>query len=335
MKVLFIGLNWLGDIIMSLPAMSSAAGGHDVHILTRSHLSGIYSLTDRFSKIHSLTDKGFSFANLKTLKKLRQEKFDYAIVLPDSMRSAIMAYLSAARQIVGYKTQNRTRLLTRAISKPENYKSIHESLLHLELVKESGLAGSSDTLPEALISENQEALTFSHLNLSQTQDYILLAPGAAFGAAKRWPASHFADLAELISKHTNVSILITGSAKESVIAEEIIAKCPSALPLAGKTSLPDLAVLLSRARALVANDSGTMHLAALFSRPAFIPVGPTDMTRTGSLSNKAYYIYGSDKCPMAPCRQKTCRQGDQLCMKSISATMVFEKMLEANIFATD
>ncbi len=335
MKVLFIGLNWLGDVIMSLPAIASATGGHEVHILTRAHLADIYSLTDRFSQVHSLTDKGFSFANLKTLKKLRQKNFDYAIVLPDSMRSAIVACLCGARQIVGYKTQNRSWLLTQAINKPENYKSIHESLLHMKLVKDAGLAEKNGTLPEVAISENSKSLTFSRLNLTQTQDYILLAPGAAFGAAKRWPADHFAELAAMISKHTNTKIIITGSAKESEIAKEIIDKCPSAISLAGKTSLPDLAGLLSGCRALVANDSGTMHLTALFSRPAFIPVGPTDMTRTGSLSNEAHYIYGSGTCHMAPCRQKTCQRGDHLCMKSISAAMVFEKMLKENIFATD
>lgn len=333
MKVLFIGLNWLGDVVMSLPAISSAANEHEVHILTRPHLAEIYSLTGKISKIHSLTDKGFSLADLRILKKLRQENFDHAIVLPDSMRSAILAYFSAARQITGHKAQNRAWLLTKAIAKPENYKSIHESLLHFGLVKKAGLAKSIAGLPEVLVSQDSQTQTLKRLNL--TPGYVLLAPGAAFGAAKRWPASHFAELAELISKHTNIKILITGSAKESVIAEEIIAKCPSAISLAGKTSLPDLAVLLARARALVANDSGTMHLAALFLRPAFIPVGPTDMTRTGSLSNKAHYIYGTGKCHMAPCRQKTCQRGDHLCMQSISANMVFEKMLKENIFATD
>ncbi|MFZ5951254.1 MAG: lipopolysaccharide heptosyltransferase II [Candidatus Rifleibacteriota bacterium] len=324
MKTLFIGLNWLGDVIMSLPAMLAAAEKHEVHVLTRPHLVEAYQIIDRFAAVHAVATNGPIFAGLQKMRKLRKEGFDQIVVLPDSLRAALVSWACDAPSI-GYNTQGRKLFLSQAIAKPVNFKEIHESTLHFNLVKEAGLADQQSPLPEICLDQSRVIETLCRFTLEPDEPFIILAPGAAFGAAKRWPPEKFAEVAEIIAdRYPGLKILVSGSEAEHEIAQKTAARCNSVKSVAGRTSLTELAVLLSKARALIANDSGTMHLAALFRRPAIIPVGPTDMARTGALSEKTIYVYGSEKCPQAPCRLKTCPRPDHICMNSISAEKIAE-----------
>ncbi|GAB4279053.1 MAG: lipopolysaccharide heptosyltransferase II [Candidatus Rifleibacteriota bacterium] len=328
MKILIIGLNWLGDVIMSLPAIFSACSEQNqVHILTRPNLAEVYEIfSDRFEKIHKVETKGPFISGLKQIRELRKNKFDHIVVLPDSPRAAIVAWLCGGSSI-GYKTQGRSIFLGRSIEKPLNFESIHESRLHFDLVKAAGISNNISSLAKPEFSKDYFEKVCRKLSLDNTRQYYIIAPGAAFGAAKRWPEENFADLTKLISMHHHDQILVTGSPGEKGLADYICSKNPAAISIAGRTSLTELAVLLSKAKGLVANDSGTMHLAALFNTPTVVPVGPTDMTRTGSLSSNAKYVYGSPKCDLAPCRQKVCPDRGHICMKSISAIAVYDVLM--------
>jgi heptosyltransferase-2 len=324
MKVLFIGLNWLGDVVMSLPAILATAKKHEVHILTRPHLAQIYRFTEAFAAIHEIPTNGLMLASLPRLRQLKSENFDQIIVLPDSLRAAIIAWLCRASSL-GYNTQGRKMFLSRTLEKPENFKSIHESRLHFALVKKAGLAHDFMPLPRFSFAPEKIAQTLDEFGMAKNQPYLIFAPGAAFGAAKRWPAEKFAKLAQLLyQKKPELKILVTGSGNEADIAEKVAAAGDNSTSIAGKTSLEKLAILLSQAKAMVANDSGTMHLAAMFATPTMVPVGPTDMTRTGSLSEKVQYFYGSESCPQAPCRLKVCPRKDHICMQSIDPVEIFQ-----------
>lgn len=320
MKILFIGLNWLGDVVMSLPAMIAAAEKHEVHVLTRPNLAEIYHLTNCFSGIHKIATNGPILTGIRKISQLKTEEFDKIVVLPDSIRAAIISWICVGDSI-GYNTQSRKMFLTRAIEKPENFKEIHESRLHFDLVKASGIASEISPLPHLEFSQADWQAVSDRLGLDGEKTFYILAPGAAFGAAKRWPAESFARLAKMLSEKENAQILVTGSNSEKEIAESIVYG-KATKSIAGMTSLRELAMVISKAKAMVANDSGTMHLAALFGTPTIVPVGPTDMVRTGSLSKNVRYIYGSEKCPDAPCRMKLCHRDDHICMRSITAKMV-------------
>lgn len=327
MKILFIGLNWLGDVVMSLPAMIAAAEKHEVHVLTRPHLAEIYQLPGNIAAIHKVVTNGPFFSTIQKIRQLKSEAFDVTVVLPDSLRAAMIAWLLRNRSI-GYKTQARGVFLSRTIEKPENFKCIHEAVLHFDLVKNAGLADKIAPLPAVKFSESEFIAVANKLAIDPSRPYYVLAPGAAFGAAKRWPTEGFAKVANLITQLDMSQVLVTGSNTEKQITESISGKNGTIKSIAGMTGLYELAILLSRAKALLANDSGTMHLAALFNTPTVVPVGPTDMIRTGSLSKNARYVFGTEKCPIAPCRQKTCSRGDHICMSSISAEMVFSTLKE-------
>ncbi|MDD3149163.1 MAG: lipopolysaccharide heptosyltransferase II, partial [Candidatus Riflebacteria bacterium] len=326
MKTIIIGLNWLGDIIMSFPAIMAAAGSGEVHIITRPHLAQVYHLADLPVKIHQVATNANPVEVIRQLQPLRKLKADNIIVLPDSLRAAIIAKLCKSSISTGFATQFRSWLLTNAVKKPDNFVEMHESELHFRLIKEAGLTQLAST-PELKPNRFQDGFFVKladRLGLEPDHDYMVLAPGAAFGAAKRWPPAKFSQLAGLLASHFGLPLLVTGSLSENQIVEEICRNSSARLiNAAGKTDLHELACLLSHARALIANDSGTMHLAALYATPTIVPVGPTDMVRTGPLNGNFSGVYSAENCPKAPCRQRTCPLKNHVCMESIAPQAVF------------
>jgi len=324
MKTIFIGLNWLGDIIMSAPAITAVSG--EVHIVTRPHLAEAYQLLPGGLRVHPVQTKAAFLEFIHALKPLRRLEADHVIVLPDSWRAAILAKACAGAESIGFASQMRSLLLDHAIDKPQNFKLMHESDLHFMLVKEAGLASEKPALTRYRPEPELLQRLLARFGLEPGQSYIVLAPGAAFGSAKRWPPEKFTELASLISGAYRLPVVLTAGANETDLTRQI---CEDArgkiIDSAGQTSLIELACLLAGSRALVSNDSGTMHLAALCGTPTVVPVGPTDMTRTGPLNPKAVTV-STDICPEAPCRQRICPRQDHICMQNISAMAVFAEL---------
>jgi heptosyltransferase-2 len=324
MKTIFIGLNWLGDIVMSAPAITAVPG--EVHIVTRPHLAEVYQLLPGNLSVHPIETKAAFFEVINALKPLRKLKAEHVITLPDSWRAAILAKACAGGESTGFANQMRGLLLDRAIDKPDNFRQMHESDLHFMLVKEAGLANAKPLLPIFKPTSEQRQTVFARFGLDERQPYMILAPGAAFGSGKRWPPEKFAELASLIYGAYEVPVVLTAGANESELTRQI---CEDArgriIDTAGQTSLNELACLLTGARALISNDSGTMHLGALCDTPTVVPVGPTDMTRTGPLNPKSVAV-STEICPQAPCRQRICPRQDHICMQNISAMAVFAEL---------
>lgn len=321
MKTIILGLNWLGDIIMSLPAIIAAADSGEIHIVTRAHLADVYGLAALPLTIHSVATNAGLLEVVRQLQPLRRLQADHTIVLPDSLRAAVIAKFCKGTQSTGFATQFRSFMLGKAVKKPENYTQLHEADLHFMLVKEAGLTQQM-TRPEirkGSFSDDVFARLAAKLKLDASKDFIVLAPGAAFGAAKRWPPAKFSALANLLARQFQMPLVVTASASEQQIVEDICKNSDAELiNAAGQTDLQELACLLSRAKALVANDSGTMHLAALYATPTVVPVGPTDMVRTSPLNRNFIAITATNVCPLAPCRQRTCSRDDHICMESIT-----------------
>ena len=326
MKTIVIGLNWLGDVIMSLPAIVAAAEVSEVHVVTRPHLSEVYQLLPGKITAHPIATNAPFHEVVRALKPLRRLAADQVIALPDSWRAAILARACAAGRIIGFATQLRGLLLTQAVGKPADFKKMHESDLHFMLVKEAGLAGQKPPLPIFKPELQMLSAVLKKFGLGENENYMVLAPGAAFGSAKRWPPEKFAELARLISDYYQMPIVLTAGSSETDLTRNICEEARGRLiDTAGQTSLTELACLLSRSTALIANDSGTMHLAALCGTPTVVPVGPTDMVRTGPL-NTRFAAVSTDICPQAPCRQKVCPRQDHICMQNISALAIFVEL---------
>jgi heptosyltransferase-2 len=331
--IIVIGLNWLGDVVMSLPAISAACNaGKEVHVVTRPHLADVYWLSDLPVVVHKIATNDNPLKVIKAMKPMSRILASSAITLPDSLRGALLAKLCKTGNAVGFNVQARWLFLDKKIEKPKDFKLIHESKLHYMLMREAltNLPEKMPDLPCCYFSSDDWDKISTKFNIEKDKGYIVLAPGAAFGAAKRWPPEYFAEIVKLIAdKYKDYQIVITGGKNEVSISEEIISKSGiSVNDLTGKTNLEELACILCFAKAMIANDSGTMHLAALYRTPTIVPVGPTDMVRTGALNENFVPVIASN-CDKIPCRQRICPLKTDACMKSLKPPLVFHFLEEA------
>jgi len=326
MKILFIGLNWLGDVIMSLPAINSALNLGEIHVITRPHLAEVYRLFSERLIVHSIETGKSIFSVWPDLNNVRQINFDHCIVLPDSLRAAAVARAANSAPPTGYSGQWRSALLSNPVLKPVNFTETHESDLHFNLLNCVYRNATRADLPQIKFNETEFSMIFSKNEIAAPDNYYLMAPGAAFGSAKRWPPKRFAELADLLHQNSALPIILTGGAAEKNIADEIKALSNARfIDLTGQTGISELAMLLYKSTALIANDSGTMHLSALTKTPTVVPVGPTDMSRTGPL-NKNFKAVISNACPLIPCRKRICQHNEHACMLAISAENVFDTL---------
>ncbi|MBF0408228.1 MAG: lipopolysaccharide heptosyltransferase II [Candidatus Riflebacteria bacterium] len=338
-KILVIGLNWIGDVVMSFPALMSL---QKVDVLTRPHLTPLYSLCPAVNNVFQIDWGNFRNIKLSEIRKIQKHNYSNILIFPSSFRAAILAFLIGRKNRTGFSGELRNILLTHAIDKPADFRKMHESELYKSLAH-SVISQEDKFLQSAEPSVIKHAKTLSvssdtqlpkHLENVQ-KEYIVIAPGAAFGAAKRWAPAKFAELALNLYKATGKQIITTGSNAEKQITSEVLSEIRKEYPgetsacidLGGKTSLPELINLLLNASLLICNDSGTMHLGAVTGIPMVVAVGSTDMIRTGPLSENAIIVQGDSCSP--PCRKKVCQRGDSHCMNSISADAMFKASQEA------
>ena len=155
--------------------------------------------------------------------------------------------------------------------------------------------------------------------------YFAFAPGAEYGPAKCWPASHYAELARALHTAHGLPIALLGSGKEAALCEEIAQAAPGACRvLAGKTSLIDAMALIAAARGVVSNDSGLMHVAAAFGIPQVAVFGSTSPEHTPPLNDKARVLWLKDELLLdcAPCFDRVCRFGHTRCLTGVPASRV-------------
>jgi heptosyltransferase-2 len=156
---------------------------------------------------------------------------------------------------------------------------------------------------------------------------VVFAPGAEFGAAKRWPARHFAALAQaLMAQHPGAQVGLLGSPKDKAACDEIIAitGAASMFNLAGVTRLDEAIAVIAGAAAVVANDSGLLHIASALNRPVIGLYGPTDPDHAPPFSDLARAM--SLRLDCAPCRQRECPLGHHNCMEKMESPMVWQEL---------
>ncbi|MCU0242146.1 MAG: lipopolysaccharide heptosyltransferase II, partial [Vicinamibacteria bacterium] len=159
--------------------------------------------------------------------------------------------------------------------------------------------------------------------------WVVINPGAAYGSAKRWLPARFAAVGDGLAESHGARIAIVGSAKEREIGMAVAAQMRApALVLSGETSLHELIGVLNRARLLVTNDSGPMHLAAALGRAVVAIFGPTDPSETAPVGARARIVRETAEC--APCRHRECPT-DHRCMERVTGERVLalaRQMLE-------
>ena len=333
-RILVRGTNWLGDAVMTTPALLRLREKFpEAHIA----LLAPEKLRDLWTN-HPAVNETISFAPNEGAfavgKKLRAGKFDLALVLPNSPRSAIEAWLAGIPRRIGYARPWRNYFLTQAVPpRADAVKMRKQSIAEIEVliannsklkIQNSKLAPAAHQIHEylhlaAALGANPEPLApklfvapeeveaakrkFGLDNAAQP--IFGLNPGAEYGPAKRWPMEKFIAAAQEIQKRTGCVWLIFGGAGDMAIANQIestIGNRQSAINSSGQTSLRELMALLKLCRVLLTNDSGPMHVAAALGTPVVVPYGSTSPELTGpGLPGDPLHRLLKSEAPCSPC----------------------------------
>jgi heptosyltransferase-2 len=320
MKVLVRVPNWIGDSVLARPAIESIVAHFsdgEVWLSASDWVSDLFLSEPGISGIVPLAPvKDFSGLQAAA-RQLRRERFEAGILLTNSFGSALLFLMAGIPERWGYAADGRRPLLTKAVRRKSPESPRHQLHYYLELVSGLGMTPRPPQLRLTAPPEEKEQARrrLLDLGIDPERPLVLLSPGAAYGPAKRWPASRFARLASLFQAQNDAAVLIIGSAEEAEVAEAIVSSMEKrAAVLTGQTTLPQLMGLISLASLFVSNDTGPMHLANALHVPVVAIYGPTDPAVTGPFEEPATVIKKDTPC--WPCAYRACPY-DHRCMTRV------------------
>lgn len=328
-KILVRGVNWIGDAVMTLPALKSVCAvyaDNPISLLVKPSVAPLFEKEPGLADIITY-DNGYRslMGRLRLSMKLRSMDFAKAILFQNAFDAGLLAFLAGIPERIGYDRDARRRLLTMSIPcGPEELK-LHHVHYYLNLLKAAGLP-SEYSVPRITVSLDERIEARRKLEILQ-RPILALNPGAAYGSAKRWFPERFGAVAERFLLQTGGSIAILGGKGETGIAAEIETHVRSGngklLNFAGRTELRELIGLVSESDLLLTNDSGTMHIGYAVGTPLTAVFGSTSPRLTGPPENGNVVIRAMTAC--SPCFERVCRYGgDPECMASITTAEVYD-----------
>jgi len=343
MKVLVVGPSWVGDMVMAQSLFIAIKQQHPDAVIDVLAPNWSRPIIERMPEVNSALALPFDHGEVKLKDRkafglsLRSAQYDQSILLPNSLKSALIPYWAKIPKRTGWRGEMRYVFLNdlRPLDK-KAYQLMIQRFVALAHPKGKGLPKSLP-YPSLEISEEsrQQAVEKYQLLIggegNRTERKILaLCPGAEFGESKRWPAEKFAKLAgKRIDQ--NWQVWLFGSANDESVVTDIISRLTEGqqaqcFNLAGKTSLAEAVDLLSLADAVISNDSGLMHIAAALSRPLVVPYGSTSPDFTPPLSDAVKVERLDLDC--SPCFERECplKHGD--CMKKLRCEQIDSALSE-------
>jgi len=327
-RTLVISPNWIGDAVMAQPLLQrlkAAQPDRPIDVLAPPSVSPVWRA---MREVDSVLETPFRHGALQLkqrwqyARELRRRGYADAYVLPNTLKYALIPWLAGIAKRVGYKGESRYGLIN---------VMHHDEVPPRPMVAfYAALAGAPSAplqppvKPRMQVNDAAVAAAAVKAGVAPNSALVVFAPGAEFGAAKRWPAAHFAELARaIIAAHPDVRIAMLGSPKDKAAGDEVLAAAgsPNLINLAGATRLDEAIALIARADAVVANDSGLLHIASALNRPVVALYGPTDPDHAPPFSDIAASL--SLRLDCSPCRQRECPLGHHNCMQQMKAEMVW------------
>ncbi|MES2950717.1 MAG: lipopolysaccharide heptosyltransferase II [Pseudomonadota bacterium] len=324
-RSLVIAPQWIGDAVMTEPLLRRLrARGESLTVGALPWVAPVYrAMPEVVDAVLELpfAHGGLQWAERRGLARALRGQFDVAYVCPNSFKSALLPWWAGIPKRVGYHGESRHWVLNQRLPNPPEGQRPPMVAFYSALSGETGLADDRPVLQLDPIKVDA-ALAGMHL---QRQGYYVFAPGAEYGPAKRWPARHFAVLAEQL----NLPVVLLGSTKESALCAEIAHTVNTAQPgqcldWSGRTSLDHALAAIAAAKAMVSNDSGLMHVAAAFGLPQIALFGSSSPLHTPPLNPQAHVIW-LKKDPgyvpaldCAPCFERECPLGHTRCLVDIA-----------------
>ena len=336
-KIIIRGTNWVGDAVMTIPAMRGLREIFpDAHISlhTKSWAQGIFQDADFIDEILPFETANSKFQTIFEQSKIwRERKFDLAILFTNSFESALLAKLGKANNRFGYAKEGRSFLLTDAIKIPVWKNEKHEIFYYLNLTAEieQKFFGTKSILEEKprfelKVSDERRSKARKFLeenNIDFSKKIFAFVAGSTNSRAKRWQIESFARLNDKIQSELSANVILIGSKEESEVADEVL-KLSKFKPvnLTGKTNLAEATAILSVCDLTVSNDTGPAHISAALGTKTLVIFGPTNPLTTQPIGSEI--ITKNVEC--APCMLRDCPI-DHRCMTRISVDAVFEKVL--------
>jgi heptosyltransferase-2 len=330
-KVLIRSANWVGDAVMSLPAIASVRRSlpqAEISILARPWVADLFRELPEADRVIAYRSSGFHAGirgKWRLARELRREGFDLAVHLPNSFESAFISFLAGIPLRAGYNTDGRRIFLTHRVPLTRRVRKGHQVEYYLHLLESLGfeLAPGVPFLKLSPQGMEEAEGILSSWGVKESDSAVGIGPGAKFGSAKEWFPERYAELAGRISREMGARVLILGSPGDRMAASQICREAGTpVLDLTGRTTLAQAIGLIARCRLFISNDSGLMHVAAALGVPLVAIFGSTDPSRTGPLSKNSRVFHKPLSC--APCLKTECPD-DRKCMALITVEEVFEE----------
>ncbi|MEO7744434.1 MAG: lipopolysaccharide heptosyltransferase II [Usitatibacter sp.] len=327
-RTLVVAPSWIGDAVLSHPLLARVAASDPagtIDVLAPPWVIPVYL---RMPEVDAAIDNPFGHGDLRLAERRafarRLERYDRALVLPNSFKSVLIPWHARIPVRTGYRGEMRYGLLN-------DVRKLDESALPLIVERYAALAQPAGEalrrpLPEPRLridAESREATVAKH-RLDVSAPVAAFAPGAEYGPAKRWPARHFAALAQTLAAR-GWRVWLLGSPRDAEVTAQIQSLSgDSCVDLAGRTSLDEAIDLLSLATRVVTNDSGLMHVAAALDRPIAAIFGSSSPVFTPPLATGARVISLNLAC--SPCFARVCPLGHTNCLETLEPAQVLEAL---------
>ena len=308
-------------MVMAIPFLNSLRASLDGELwgVGKTKAIHIYSSISVFDRFIPFDNRRIiPFLDMVTL--LKGFGFERSISLPHSFRSALLFYMARVEERVGYSRNRRGFMLTHRVAENDAVESTVEH--YLKIV--DSLGGKRLPATPSLSVSADEEQKFDERHMDINKPYVAFIVGAQYGPSKRWPSGNFSELADMIAKDLGVKVYILPGKGEEAIAREVYngVACKEHVEVKSM-DIRELKVCLSRASAVVSNDTGPRHIAAALSVPTVVLFGAMDERYTLYPSDNTYRI--SKDMPCRPCNHKKCAR-DHECLKNIAQGEVFLKL---------
>lgn len=338
MKILVIGPSWVGDMVMSQSLYKRLSEQHPNAKIDVLAPAWCRPILERMPEINRTIEMPvghgeFSFATRWKLgKSLRSEAYDHAFVLPNSAKSALIPLFAKIPLRTGWKGEMRYGLLNDLRPDRKVFQYMVERYVALAHSKASMLNDvklKNVPYPLLTVKESNQAACLAKFGINPNEKIVGLCPGAEFGPAKRWPDSHYADVAKKLIEEGN-QICLFGGPKDREVAQTIIDRLPQeaqkqCFNLAGETALVDAVDLLAACHTVFSNDSGLMHVAAAVGVNIVAIYGSSSPKYTPPLSDNVVMVNTDIEC--RPCFKRECQFSHLKCLTELSPNMVWDAYL--------
>jgi len=329
-KYLIIGPSWVGDMVMAQSLFIDIKLREPDALIDVLAPAWTSALVNRMPQIRQLIETSFEHGKLSLLtryeiaKSLRENDYTNAIILPNSIKSALVPLIAKIPVRTGFVGEHRWGLVNdiRRLNKTELPMTVQRFIALGQANKNSVRTVDSIPAPKLEIDQAGVAKVQDEFALISKTSVLVLCPGAEFGSSKQWPIEYYAALADHYLAN-NWQVWLLGSENDLPICQKISQingnKCRV---LAGKTSLPQVIDLLSLANLVVSNDSGLMHIAAALQIPLVAVYGSTDPSHTPPLSKNHAIAKLDLEC--SPCFKRTCPLDHHNCMQQLQVDQIIQ-----------